>query len=353
MSNEPIGTQAGLEERRRFVVSAAAGLAATLLAERAGAQAPKPATGALADVAGTEHWATKRVGAESVRLFVLRKRLRDAGPGARKGTILFVHGSSMAGSPVFDLQVPGKPEYSVMNWFAQLGYDTWCLDCEGYGRSDKHRPVNADVSTGADDIAAVTEYMAKVADEPRVLLYGASSGALRAALFAQRNPARVKRLALDAFVWTGEGSPTLADRRKKLPEFQAKHRRPIDRAFVHSIFNRDHPGTADDATINAFADAILALDDSVPTGTYVDMCSKLPLVDPAKITAPTIVLRGEYDGIAGFDDLIEFFKRLPNPDKQFAVMAGIAHASFQQKNYKTVYHLLHSFFTQPEPVYRA
>ena len=55
------------------------------------------------------------------------------------------------------------------------------------------------------------------------------------------------------------------------------HRRPIDRAFVHSIFNRDHPGTADDATIEAFADAILALDDSMPTGTYVDMCSKLPL----------------------------------------------------------------------------
>ena len=47
-------------------------------------------------------------------------------------------------------------------------------------------------------------------------------------------------------VWTGEGSPTLAERRKKLPEFQSKNRRPIDRAFVHSIFNRDHPGTAEE-----------------------------------------------------------------------------------------------------------
>ena len=37
------------------------------------------------------------------------------------------------------------------------------------------------------------------------------------------------------------------------------------------------------APIEAFADAILTLDDSMPTGTYVDMCSKLPLVDPAKI----------------------------------------------------------------------
>jgi pimeloyl-ACP methyl ester carboxylesterase len=155
-------------------------------------------------------------------------------------------------------------------------------------------------------------------------------------------------------VWTGEGSPTLEQRRKKLPEYQkAGNRRPIDRPFVRSIFERDHPGTAEDKVIEAFADAILALDDSVPIGTYVDMCLNLPVVNPEKITVPTIIMRGEYDGIAGFDDLIAFFTRLPNPDKQFAVMPGIAHASLQQKNYKIVQHILLSFFSQPEPVYRG
>ena len=89
----------------------------------------------------------------------------------------------------------------------------------------------------------------------------------------------------------------------------------------------------------------------MPTGTYVDMCSRLPVVDPEKITVPTIVMRGEYDGIASFEDLLKFFEKLPNPDKQFAVMPGIAHASFQQKNYMIVYHILLSFFTQPEPIY--
>jgi pimeloyl-ACP methyl ester carboxylesterase len=64
-------------------------------------------------------------------------------------------------------------------------------------------------------------------------------------------------------------------------------------------------------------------------------------------------MRGQYDGIAGMGDLLEFFRRLPNPDKQFAVMPGIAHASFQQKNYRLVQHILMSFFTQPEPVYRG
>jgi pimeloyl-ACP methyl ester carboxylesterase len=105
--------------------------------------------------------------------------------------------------------------------------------------------------------------------------------------------------------------------------------------------------------IEAFADAILALDDSVPTGTYVDMCANLPVVDPTKITVPTLIMRGEYDGIASFEDLIEFFHLLPNPDKQFSVMPGIAHASFQQKNYMIAYHILLGFFTQPDPIYRG
>ena len=296
---------------------------------------------------GTEHWTRKG----DVRLFLWRKSAlerRDA-----KGTILFVHGSSMASQPTFDLHVPGRPDSSAMDWFAARGFDTWCMDNEGYGRSDKNRPINCDIANGAEDLAAGSEYITRMTGASKLLVYGISSGALKAALFAERYPERVARLALDAFVWTGEGSPTLAERRNRLPEFQSKHRRPIDRAFVHSIFDRDHPGTADEATIRAFSDAILALDDSVPTGTYVDMCSKLPLVDPAKITVPTIIMRGEFDGIAGFDDLIEFFKRLPNPAKQFAVMAGIAHASFQQKNYLSVYHILHAFFTQPEPVYRG
>lgn len=298
-------------------------------------------------VHGEEHWTNKG----GIRLFLWEKSA--AGARSETGTILFVHGSSMASQPTFDLQVPGRPDSSAMDYFARRGYDTWCVDMEGYGRSDKARDINFDIANGADDLAAASDYILKARKCGPLLVYGISSGALRAAAFAQAHPERVRRLALDAFVWTGAGSPTLADRRKKLPEYRTKNRRPIDRAFVYSIFNRDHPGTADDAVIDAFADAILALDDSVPTGTYVDMCSRLPLVDPEKITAPTIVMRGQYDGIAGFDDLIEFYKKLPNPDKQFAVMPGIAHASLQQKNFRLVYHILSSFFSQPEPVYRG
>jgi pimeloyl-ACP methyl ester carboxylesterase len=302
---------------------------------------------ATPSVQGQEHWTKKG----DINLFLWEKR--TSAP-EKAGTILFVHGSSMASQPTFDLQVPGMTDSSAMDYFASKGFDTWCVDMEGYGRSDKHRDITSDIATGADDLSAASDYILKTRNTGPLLVYGISSGALRAAAFAERHPERVKRLALDAHVWTGEGSPTLEQRKKKLPEYQkAGNRRPIDRAFVRSIFERDHPGTADDKVIEAFAEAIIALDDSVPIGTYIDMCLNLPVVDPTKITAPTIIMRGQYDGIAAIDDLIEFFKRLPNPDKQFAVMPGIAHASLQQKNYKIVHHILLSFFTQPEPVYRG
>jgi pimeloyl-ACP methyl ester carboxylesterase len=299
-------------------------------------------------IKGEEHWTNK---GSDVKLFMWEKCAGD--PAHSVGTILFVHGSSMASTPTFDLQVEGRSDSSAMDWFARRGFDCWCVDMEGYGRSTKTRDNNAPISHGADDCYAAAQYIQKLRGSRPFLVYGISSGALRAAMFAERHPELVARLALDAMVWTGEGSPTLEQRRKKLPEFQVKNRRPIDRAFVHSIFNRDHPGTADDKVIEAFADAILALDDSVPTGTYVDMCAHLPVVDPEKIAVPTVIMRGQWDGIASMDDLLKFFAKLPNPDKQFAVMPGIAHASFQQKNYLLVYHILLSFFTQPAPVYRG
>jgi alpha-beta hydrolase superfamily lysophospholipase len=297
--------------------------------------------------AGSAHWAAKG----DKRLFLWEKP--STAPGAARGTILFVHGSSEASTPVFDLQVPGRAHSSVMDWFASHGFDTWCVDLEGYGRSTKDRSHNSDIATGAADLEAAARHIRSLRGEVALLVYGNSSGALRAALFAQNHPEFVQRLALDAFVYTGEGSPTLAERRKRMPQFLASHTRPLDRASVHAIFERDHPGVADRRVVDAYADEVLALDSDLPTGSYLDMCSKLPVVEPERVTVPTLIMRGQYDGIASLDDLTAFFTRLPNHDKQLAVMPGIAHNSFQEKNYLLAYHILLGFFARPAPAYRG
>jgi pimeloyl-ACP methyl ester carboxylesterase len=267
------------------------------------------------------------------------------------GTILFVHGSSMASTPGFDLQVPGRPEASPMNWFASRGFNTWCFDCRGYGRSSKEPDIVATIDEGAEDAAAASEYIMSRSATGPLLVYGISSGALRAALFTQRHPDRVRRLALDAMVWTGRGSPTLEQRTKNLAKWRETTRRPIDRAFLNSIYERDLPGTGLDELIQPFIEQCLELDSSVPNGTYIDMCVNLPVVDPRSILVPTVIMRGEHDGIASLDDLVEFFKLLPNNDKQITVTPGVAHSSFRQKNFLMVYQTLLGFFMRPPKVY--
>ncbi len=79
-------------------------------------------------VTGTEHWTNK---GNDCRLYLWEKF--DGAPDGKEA-IVFVHGSSMASTPTFDLTVPGRPYSSAMNWFAAQGYDCWCLDMEGYGR---------------------------------------------------------------------------------------------------------------------------------------------------------------------------------------------------------------------------
>jgi alpha-beta hydrolase superfamily lysophospholipase len=327
-----------MTDRRQFL---AAGVASPLLmaTTEAKAQHAKPA--------GTEHWALKKTSAGDVKLFLWRKRLADA----PLGPLLFVHGSSVQSVPAYDLQIPGEVHSSVMNWFAMIGYDTWTFDCEGYGRSDKSRPVNADISCGADDIAVVVEYMKKHVSD-KILLYGPSSGALRVGLYAQRHPENIKRIILDALVYTGEGSPTLAERKKRLPQYRAANRRPINRDFVRSIFTRDgNPDAYDPQVVERFADQVLALDDSMPTGTYVDMSANLPVLDPAKINVPTAILRGKWDGIATDRDVLDFFAKLPNPDKQITVMPGIAHTSLRSRNWRMVYDLIDACCSRAGPVY--
>ena len=121
---------------------------------------------------------------------------------------------------------------------------------------------------------------------------------------------------------------------------------------MRSIFTRDgNPDAYDPAVVERFADQVLALDDSMPTGTYVDMSANLPVLDPSMIRVPTAILRAQWDGIATERDVMDFFARLPNPDKQLTVMPGIAHTSLRSRNWRMVYDLVDSCCSRSGPVY--
>jgi alpha-beta hydrolase superfamily lysophospholipase len=331
------------QSRRTIIQTMGAGVAAQLAAGEARAQGEAKAEG---EFWRGEYWANKG----DVKLAMYRKRVAAPKPGEPPLPVLFlVHGSSISAGPSFDLTVPGRGDYSVMNAFARSGFDVWTMDHENYGRSSR-TPGNSDIASGVEDLKAGVEVVARETGRAKAHMMGESSGAIRAGAYAMARPDRVDRLVLSAFTYKGTNSPTLAKRAEQLAYFRTHNMRLRDRAMILSIATRDKPGTSETETMKALADAELKFGDQCPTGTYLDMTANLPLVDPKKVQSPVLLLRGEHDGIAAVDDLYAFYKDLPNGDRQFVILPGVAHSVILATNRQLFWHAVRGFLTMPQPL---
>jgi pimeloyl-ACP methyl ester carboxylesterase len=338
--------------RRDWMKTTGAGLLAASSVPQGWAEpsgsAQRMSAGLPSDTQGRHYWtADYWANNGPARLYLYRKRLAAPVRGERPlPVIFFTHGSSLSSKPTYDLVVPGHGEYSMMNVFAAAGFDTWTMDFEGYGRSTMG-PGNSDVRTGAADLAAIMPLLERETGLTRYHFYGESSGALRAAAFAAAHPERIARLVLTAYTYTGKGSPTLTKRAEQAQYYRTHRWRKRDRAMIYSIYTRDKPGTTDPAVAAAVANMELQYSDQVPTGTYLDMTVNLPLVRPEQVLAPTLLLRGQYDGIATMEDLLEFFARLPNADRQFGIIPNAAHALGTAYNRHLLWYQTLAFLREP------
>lgn len=93
--------------RRSMLIAGAAAAAVPTLprAQSTAPPAPRP-------VVASEYWADKN----GVRLWVYRKRMDQA---AHRGRLFLVHGSSYSSKTMFDLQVPDREGYSMVDVFAR------------------------------------------------------------------------------------------------------------------------------------------------------------------------------------------------------------------------------------------
>jgi pimeloyl-ACP methyl ester carboxylesterase len=336
--------------RRNFLLGAApaiagglalSSVAAETFAQPSGGQIDK-SSAASEKIWSKEYWAQKG----DVKLFMFRKRVGAPQAGRPPLPVLFlVHGSSIS-STSFDLTVPGRAEYSLMDVFARFGFDVWTMDFEGYGKSSRTEG-NSNIADGVEDLKAALPTVVRETGQQRFHVFGESSGALRAGAFAMAHPEMIDRLVLAAFTYTGEGSPTLSDRAKQVEFYRTHNRRPRDRDMIRSIFTRDKPGTSDPAVGEALADAEMKFGDDIPTGTYLDMTTNLPIVNPLKVHSPVLIVRGEYDGIATEVDLINFYKQLPYADRQFVILPGAPHALSLGTNRQQFWHVMRAFLEMP------
>jgi alpha-beta hydrolase superfamily lysophospholipase len=333
--------------RRAVLAGMGVGVGSGLAAGIAPAHAQAVAEAAPANnLWSGEYWARKG----DVKLNLWRKRVGAPTPGASSLPVLFlVHGSSLSARSSYDLAVPGHGEYSLMNVFAGYGYDVWTMDHDGYGYSGSSGN-NSDIKSGVEDLKAAMDVLLSETGRSKFHFFGESSGSIRAGAFAQSEPERVDRLILAASTYKGEGAAEIGRRRDKLAELRASPRRKRDAAMIRSIFTRDgHPGIYDPAMVDALVATEMKFGDTIPAGTYVDMAANLPLVDPTKVLSPVLMTRGEWDGNSTDDDLLDFFRQLPNGDRQYVILPNTAHSEGFSKNRQLVWYAMKNFLAEPAP----
>ena len=329
--------------RRTLLQSAAIGLGAGLLSDLSPiAQAQTASAGD--EIWNHEYWAKKG----DVKLNLWRKRIGAPKPGTPALPVVFlVHGSSNSARSSYDLSVPGKGEYSLMNVLARDGYDVWTMDHDGYGYSGSSGN-NSDILSGVEDLKAAVPVVAQETGQQKLHFYGTSSGGIRAGAYAQAQPERVGRLGLCAFTYKGNGAAEIERRREKIDALRASPRRKRDAAMIRSIFTRDGlPSSYDPAVAEAIIAEEMKFGEQVPSGTYIDMAANLPIVDPKKVQSPVLMLRGEFDGNSTNDDLLEFYRQLPNGDRQFIILPQTAHSAGWSKNRHLLWYALKNFFAAP------
>jgi pimeloyl-ACP methyl ester carboxylesterase len=225
--------------------------------------------------------------------------------------VLYVHGATFG----VDLSVFFPFENG--SWADALnlgGFHAWGFDFVGFGASGRYpRNVGQPAGTIEDALQDLRRTVVAVRERNRgrpVVLLAHSRGGAVAARHAGEHPDDVAALVL--FAPIVPRSPVAAAGgtvRAELPSHHALSAWTQYRRFIEDL-PRGEPQVLAEADMQAWVDAFLASDaDSgtrqppavlVPTGPLADIAALwggTALYEPAAVTAPTLIVRGEWDSV--------------------------------------------------------
>lgn len=290
------------------------------------------------EVAVAEHWVERG----GVRLYVREKYV---GSPDGKTLVVLAHGSATAGRESFDLQVPGKPSYSLMDFLAAEGFDVFAPDIRGFGRSTRPE-THVTTEEASQDLEAVVASVLELRGSRKVDLLGWSWGTLYGGMFVMAHPEAVEKYV--SYAQMHVDSPDIARRRPRIEAFRKSPYVTIPEAGWKPRFSSMTPAEANDpAVVDAYARAAAQVERQTTTGPQLDMVTIMPLVHPRLVRVPTMMIHGEHDDVADLDGLLPFFRQLPNPYKRYVVVPAAGHMMHLQKGHRLFQHEVASFFAAP------
>jgi pimeloyl-ACP methyl ester carboxylesterase len=302
-----------------------------------------------------------------IEIYVRNKRPADLTAFSPERTLLFVHGSTYPAHTSFDLPIGGQ---SWMDTIAGRGFDVYCLDVRGYGRSTRpkamqeppqNNPPVARTAEAVRDAEAVLEFIRKRRGIPRVNLMGWSWGCTIMATTTTRNPDKVARLILYAppFLRTTpsliNAGPGPLGAYRMVTKEQAKARwlngvpeGKVDTQIPAGVFEQWTAATwaTDPLGGRQNPPAIRA-----PNGTVADtadywLAGKM-VYDPGKIAAPTLLVIGEWDRDTPPYMAQTLFPLLVNaPDRRLVMLPEATHTMMLEKNRHMLFRTVQAFLDE-------
>ncbi len=290
------------------------------------------------EVVGVEHW----VEHGGMKIYLWEKY---AGSPSAKKIVVLAHGSATAGKESFDLRVPGKPSYSLMDFLAREGFDVFALDTRGFGRST-HPEAHMTTQEASEDLNAVVDYVLKLRGGSKVNLLGWSWGTQYGGMFVMAQPKKVEKYVTYAQMHVD--SPDIAKRRPRVDFFRKNPYISIPEAGWKPRFYSMAPAEANDTdVVDAYAKAAEQVERKTATGPQLDMVTIMPMLNPRLIPVPTMIIHGEYDDVADLSGLLPFFQQLPNRYKRYVVVPDAGHMMHLQKGHHIFQSEVASFFKAP------
>ena len=278
--------------------------------------------------------------------------------------VLFVHGATFPSETMFDIDLPGG---SWMEHAAQRGFDAYIVDIRGYGRSTRPGamslpPADSPPFAGADDavrdIAAAVDFILQRRGVAKISLVGWSMGTTFMAKYASLSPGKVEKLVLYAPVWH---EPSL-----KAPPYSGAYRtgtREAVRGFNTAGIPKDRVAEISPAGwYEKWWQANLATDPEgaarnppvlrAPNGVLRDLnefwAKGKATYDAAAITAPTLLIMGEWDVITPPEQGLALFKRLIHAkERRVMVLSEGSHSMGVEKNRMHLIREVQNFLEEP------
>jgi alpha-beta hydrolase superfamily lysophospholipase len=278
-----------------------------------------------------EHFLLHAPGAAPIALQVQRAAQAEA------ADVLYVHGATFGA----DLSVFFP--FDGVSWadaITQAGRHAWGFDFVGFGASGRY-PPDATQPAGAIDAAlqdlerVVTAIRARNGGRPLVLLAHSRGGAV-AARYAGEHQDHVQALVLFAPI-VARPAPAAPVQAPALPPHYPLSAWAQYRRFVEDV-PRGQPQVLSEAHMQAWAERFLASDPAAatrsppavltPAGPLADIAalwSGQALYDPAKVRAPTLLVRGEWDTLCTDGDAGRLLSALAAPIRQDAKIPRATH----------------------------